>query len=53
MTYSAACELLGFTTPKSLEKNAMLAKSRIQNLTDTAPIKYKVACQVIINAEQK
>lgn len=50
MNYSEATELLGFTTPKSLEENAKLAKSRLSHLTDECPLRYKVACQILINA---
>ena len=49
MEYSRACELLGLTTPKSLTENARLA-SMLNNMTDKAPLRYKVAAQVIINA---
>jgi len=50
MNYNEACELLGFTTPKSLSENAKMAASRLNRLSDTAPLRYHVACQVIINA---
>jgi hypothetical protein len=50
MNYSTACELLGFTTPKSLEANARLAKSRLQTMAPNAPLRFKVACQVLIDA---
>jgi len=50
MTYSQACEVLGFTTPKSLAANAVLAKSRLKNLVSNAPAKYWVACMVLIRA---
>ena len=50
MTYSRACELLGFTTPKSLADNARLAKSRLAAMPNGAPLRYAVACQVLIDA---
>ena len=53
MTYSKACEILGFTTPKSLEANAKLAKSSLRTLVPTAPIRYFVACDVLIRAAEE
>ena len=50
MTYSRACELLGFTTPKSLAENAMLAQSKLARLAIDSPLRYKVACSVLIEA---
>lgn len=50
MTYSEACEILGFTTPKSLAANAALAASRLDHLTITSPLRYAVACQILISA---
>jgi hypothetical protein len=50
MTYDKACEILGFTTPKSLEANARLATICLKTLVPSAPLKYSVACQVLINA---
>lgn len=50
MNYSTACELLGFTTPKTLAENAALAKSRLNNIPNNAPLRIKVACKVLINA---
>jgi hypothetical protein len=52
MTYSRACELLGFTTPKSLQANAELAKSAMKTLVPNAPLRYRVACSVLIRAAQ-
>ena len=49
MNYSRACELLGFTTPKSLIDNAKLAKSYLNNINPKAPIRFKVACSILIN----
>lgn len=48
MSYSRACDILGLTTPKSLEANAVLAASILKHLTPTAPLRYGVACMVII-----
>jgi hypothetical protein len=50
MTYDRACEILGFTTPKSLEANAELARICLRSLAASAPLKYSVACQVLIDA---
>ena len=50
MTYERACEILGLTTPKSLEANAKLAASVATHLTPKAPLRYSVACSVIVNA---
>lgn len=50
MTYSKACETLGFTTPKSLAENARLAESRLAVMADNAPLRHKVACKVVIEA---
>ena len=52
MTYSKACEILGFTTPKSLIDNARLAKSRMSHLSVKSPLKYKVACSILIRAAE-
>jgi len=52
MEYSKACELLGLTTPKSLTENARLATTMLNNMTNKAPLRYKVAAQVIINAAE-
>lgn len=50
MNYSTACELLGFTTPKTLAENAALAKSRLNNIPNNAPLRIKVACKILIAA---
>lgn len=50
MNYSEACELLGFTTPKSLTANAKLAESALGHMTFKTPLRYKVAAQVLIDA---
>jgi hypothetical protein len=50
MTYDRACEILGFTTPKSLEANAKLAASRLSHQTAQCPLRFAVACQVLISA---
>jgi hypothetical protein len=50
MSYSKACEILDLTTPKSLSENARLASGILSRLTDTAPLRYKVAAQIIIEA---
>jgi len=53
MDYSRACEILGFTTPKSLAANAELAKTRLSVLEPTCPIRYLVACAVLIRAAEE
>ena len=50
MTYDKACTILGFTTPKSMARNAQLAQSRLGNMAPNAPLKYKVACMVLMRA---
>lgn len=50
MTYDKACTILGYTTPKPLEANAQLARTCLTTLVASAPIKYTVACQVLIDA---
>jgi hypothetical protein len=50
MSYDKACKILGYTTPKSLEANARLARTCLTTITASAPLKYAVACQVLINA---
>jgi len=50
MTYSRACEILGFTTPKSFAANAALAASRLRTFTANAPLRYRVAVNVLIQA---
>ncbi len=53
MEYSKACELLGFTTPKTVEENARLAKLKLRAYAGTmVPARYLVACQVLIKAAQ-
>ena len=48
MSYTRACDILGLTTPKSLWENARLAKSILSHLTPSSPLRYGVACMVII-----
>jgi hypothetical protein len=50
MTYDKACELLGFTTPKSLGENAHLAKLSQGRFTSACPLKYKVAASILVDA---
>jgi len=50
MSYDEAIEILGFTTPKSLEDNALLAYGL--NQTATCPLRYKVARSVVIRAAE-
>lgn len=48
--YSWACEVLGFTTPKSLKQNAMLAESKRTTLCKSTPLRVHVAIQILIDA---
>ncbi len=50
MGYDEAIEILGLTTPKSLEENAELAYGL--NFTASAPLRYKVARSVVIRAAE-
>jgi predicted XRE-type DNA-binding protein len=52
MSYSRACELLGFTTPKSLRENADLARAALKHFTIDAPLRMLVACDVLIKAAE-
>jgi len=48
MTTDTARELLGFTTPRSPADLARLAKSCLRTMTANAPLRFKVACSVLI-----
>lgn len=50
MTYSIATELLGFTTPKSLKANAVLAESALSTISSKTFLKFKIAYNVLIKA---
>ena len=50
MTYSRASEILGLTTPKSVRAQAELARGILRSLTPGAPLRYHVACDVLIKA---
>lgn len=52
MTYSKACEILRFTTPKSLAENARLAESFLKHGTipGKTPIRKLIAADVLIKA---
>lgn len=50
MSYSKASEILGFTTPKSIEAQAKLAKGHLARLSHSSPLRYSVACMVLIRA---
>ena len=50
MSYSKACEILGYTTPKSAEANAKLAETRLRYMPVGTPLRYAVACDVLIKA---
>lgn len=49
MTYDRACEILGFTTPKGFKANAALAESALRSMTSRTPLRYKVACKILID----
>jgi hypothetical protein len=53
MTYDRACEILGLTTPKSIEANARYARGILTRLTTTAPIRHRIACRILIDAVPK
>ena len=53
MTYDRACEILGYTTPKSAEANARLAEQMLRHLAVNAPIRYFVACDVLVKAAKR
>ena len=50
MTYDRACELLGFTTPKTPEENARQAESVLRTMGRGVALRYHVACSVLIEA---
>lgn len=50
MTYNTACKILSISNPKAYLANAAYAKTRYAALTIHAPLKYHVACAVIISA---
>jgi len=50
MNYMKACEILGLTTPKSFEENAILASGILARMNSSAPLRCKVAARTIINA---
>ena len=50
MSYSQACELLGFTSPKTIKENARLASSRLSAFTSGVPVRLRVAAKVLIRA---
>jgi len=52
MNYNEACEILGFTTPKSLTANAELAANRLDTMAPGAPLRLKTACRVLIRAAE-
>ena len=52
MTYSRACEILGLTSPKSVDENAKLAETYLSTLLPCAPLRYSVACMVLIRAAE-
>ncbi len=48
MTYERAQQLLGFTSPMSRKQRAELAKSRLETRAPGSPLRYGVACRVLI-----
>ena len=52
MNYSEACELLGFTTPKSVDENARLAEGALRAMSAKTPLRFKVAARLLIEAAQ-
>lgn len=50
MSYEKACEILRFTSSKSVAAKARLAESAMSRYNSKTPLRYKVACQVLIDA---
>ncbi len=50
MTYDKAIKILEFSPDQTLEKNAEKAKYRLKHLALRSPLRYAVACRVIIDA---
>ncbi|MBE8578653.1 hypothetical protein [Vibrio sp. OPT18] len=50
MKYKQAQQLLGFTSKMSLEKRAELAQVNLDTYTRQTPLRYKVACRILIEA---
>ena len=50
MTVEQARELLGFTTPKSAVEQAKLASGKLKRFNSKTPLRFKVACTVLIRA---
>jgi hypothetical protein len=53
MSYSEACEVLKLTTPKSLAANYNHAALMLRHLKPSAPLRLKVACQVVMDEVRK
>lgn len=49
MNYEKACELLKISVKRDTKRNAAIAESMLSNMTNKAPLRYKVAAQVIID----
>lgn len=49
-TYEKACEILGFTSLKSLAENAKLAQSFLNRAAYGTPLRYLVAAEILIEA---
>lgn len=53
MTYERAQQILGFTSPMSRERRAELAKVRLENRVIGSPLRYGVACRVLIDGAKQ
>lgn len=49
MTYERAQQILNFTSNMSRQRRAELAKVNLSTYTHRTPLRYKVACAVIID----
>jgi len=50
MTFEKAVEILGYNILRDVKSLKALTAVRKASLTISAPLKYKVACEVILNA---
>lgn len=52
MDYMRACEILGYRPGNTKKVNADFAKTRQSVMTSKAPLRFKVACGVLIEAAE-
>ncbi len=53
ITYEKACKILNFNVTNPRGTNAEYARSKMDTLVHGAPLRYKVACRVLIEADKK